>query len=105
MHIEKKNYNIFNTLMNVKGKTKDNVKSREDLKEFCHCPELHLDENANKYFKVCSYLRKSVATPEPGPTRMASLNRNPGTLGLFPMLLNFLFSKIPRPESPARPEW
>ena len=35
MHIEKKNFdNIFNTLMNVKGKTKDNAKSMEDLKNF-----------------------------------------------------------------------
>ena len=59
MHIEKKNFdNIFNTVMNVKGKTKDNAKSREDLKEFCHRPELHRDENANKYPKACYTLDK-----------------------------------------------
>ena len=47
----------------------------------------------------------SVATPEPSPTRMASPNQNPGTLGLFllfSMLLNFLFQKCrdpnPRPD-------
>ena len=44
--------------MNVKGKTKDNAKSREDLKEFCHRPELHRDENANKYPKACYTLDK-----------------------------------------------
>ena len=42
--LTKKIYNIFNTVMNVKGKTKDNAKSREDLKEFFHRPELHRDE-------------------------------------------------------------
>ena len=44
--------------MNVKGKTKDNAKSREDLKEFFHRPELHRDENANKYPKACYTLDK-----------------------------------------------
>ena len=59
IHIEKKNFdNIFNTVMNVKGKTKDNAKSRKDLKEFCHRPELHRDENANKYPKACYTLDK-----------------------------------------------
>ena len=59
MHIEKKFFdNIFNTVMNVKGKSKDNAKSREDLKEFCHRPELHRDENANKYPKACYTLDK-----------------------------------------------
>ena len=53
MHIEKIFFdNIFNTVMNVKGKTKDNAKPREYLKEFCHRPELHRDENANKYPKA-----------------------------------------------------
>ena len=59
MHIEKKNFdNIFNTVMNVKGKTKDNAKSREDLKEFCHRPELHQDANVKKYPKACYTLDK-----------------------------------------------
>ena len=44
--------------MNIKVKTKDNAKSREDLKEFCHRPELHRDENANKYPKACYTLDK-----------------------------------------------
>ena len=36
MHIEKNVFdNVFNTVMNVEGKTKDNTKSRADLKEFC----------------------------------------------------------------------
>ena len=51
-----------------------------------------------------------VATPEPGPIRMASPNRNLGTLGLFllfSVLLNFLFQKCrdpnPRPDPMADP--
>ena len=41
MHIEKNMFeNIFNTIMNVEGKTKDNAKSKEDLKELRHRLEL-----------------------------------------------------------------
>lgn len=59
MHIEKNFFdNIFHTVMNVKGKTKDNAKSREDLKEFCNRPELHRDENENKYPKASYTLDK-----------------------------------------------
>jgi len=37
MHIEKNMFeNIFNTVMNVKGKTKDNIKARLDLALFCN---------------------------------------------------------------------
>ena len=43
MHIEKKFWdNIINTLLNVQGKTKDDIKSRLDLKEYCNRKELHL---------------------------------------------------------------
>ena len=48
-----------------------------------------------------------VVTPEPGPTRMASLNRNPGMLGLFLFIfrvIKFSFSKVSQPESSARPK-
>ncbi|XP_058002287.1 uncharacterized protein LOC131179456 [Hevea brasiliensis] len=59
MHIEKNVFeNIFNTVMNVEGKTKDNVKSREDLKEFCHRPELERDMATGKYPKACYTLDK-----------------------------------------------
>jgi hypothetical protein len=37
MHIEKNMFeNIFNTIMYVKGKTKDNIKARMDIALFCH---------------------------------------------------------------------
>ncbi|XP_058009704.1 uncharacterized protein LOC131183255 [Hevea brasiliensis] len=53
MHIEKNVFeNIFNTVMNVEGKTKDNAKSREDLKEFCHRPKLERDMAIRKYPKA-----------------------------------------------------
>jgi len=35
MHIEKKNDNVFNIVMDVKDKTKDNHKARMDVAEFC----------------------------------------------------------------------
>ena len=40
MHIKKKVFeNVFNTVMQVEGKTKDNEKTREDLKVLCQRPE------------------------------------------------------------------
>lgn len=61
MYIEKNVFdNIFNTVMNVKGKTKDNAKSIADLKIFCHRPELHQDESSKKYPKACYMLEKNA---------------------------------------------
>jgi len=43
MHIEKNVFdNVFNTVMDIKNKTKDNVKARIDLKEYCKRRELEL---------------------------------------------------------------
>lgn len=43
MHIEKNFFdNIINTLLNVQGKTKDNVKSRLDLADICNRKDLHM---------------------------------------------------------------
>jgi len=43
MHIEKNFFdNIFNTVMDGKGKGKDNVKARMDVLEHCKRPELEL---------------------------------------------------------------
>ena len=61
MHVEKKFFdNIFSTIMNVEGKTKDNAKLREDIKEFCSRPELHRDETTNKFPKACYRLEKDA---------------------------------------------
>ena len=61
MHIEKNFFdNIFNTVMNVEGKRKDNAKSREDLKEFYSRPELHRNETTNKFPKACYSLEKDA---------------------------------------------
>ncbi|XP_049367943.1 uncharacterized protein LOC125832793 [Solanum verrucosum] len=53
MHIEKNYFdNLFNTVMDVNGKTKDNVKARMDLPEYCRRKELWLQEKQNnKFFK------------------------------------------------------
>ena len=43
MHIEKNVFeNIFNTVMDVKGKTKDDIKARMDITLFCHCKNMEL---------------------------------------------------------------
>ncbi|XP_045831211.1 uncharacterized protein LOC123922548 [Trifolium pratense] len=48
MHIEKNVFdNVFNTVMDIKGKTKDNLKARMDLKEYCNRRDLELKEQNN----------------------------------------------------------
>jgi hypothetical protein len=43
MHIKKKVFeNIFNTVMDVKGKTKDNIEARMDIPLFCHHKNMEL---------------------------------------------------------------
>ncbi|KAL0373220.1 UNVERIFIED_CONTAM: hypothetical protein Scaly_1003600, partial [Sesamum calycinum] len=45
MHIEKNVFdNIFNTVMDIEGKTKDNLNAHKDLKNICNGPELEVDE-------------------------------------------------------------
>ncbi|KAK4385948.1 hypothetical protein Sango_2718800 [Sesamum angolense] len=45
MHIEKNVFdNIFNTVMDIKGKTKDNINASRGLKIICNRPELELDK-------------------------------------------------------------
>jgi len=44
MHIEKKIFdNIFNIVMNVIGKTKDNYKVRKDLSLYCKLKRLRVE--------------------------------------------------------------
>ena len=48
LHIEKNFFdNIFNTVMDVKGKTKDNDKARKDLALYCWRPDLELKLQSN----------------------------------------------------------
>ncbi|KAL0406569.1 UNVERIFIED_CONTAM: hypothetical protein Slati_3970800 [Sesamum latifolium] len=45
MHIEKNVFDsIFNTVTDIKGKTKDNLNARKDLKNICNRPKLEVDE-------------------------------------------------------------
>lgn len=39
--------NVFNTVMNIKDKTKDNVKARIDLKKYCRRKELELQTQSD----------------------------------------------------------
>lgn len=51
MHIEQNVFNnVFNTVMDIKGKSKDNVKARRDVAEYCNRDKLHLyfDRRTNK---------------------------------------------------------
>ncbi|XP_021618084.2 uncharacterized protein LOC110619138 [Manihot esculenta] len=43
--------NIFYTVMDVNGKSKDNIKARQDLKVYCNHPELELLYNNGKVYK------------------------------------------------------
>ncbi|KAL0387661.1 UNVERIFIED_CONTAM: hypothetical protein Sradi_2647900 [Sesamum radiatum] len=46
MHIEKNVFdNIFNTVMNIKGKTKDNLNARKDVEIICDRPEIVVRED------------------------------------------------------------
>ncbi|XP_016549986.2 uncharacterized protein LOC107849957 isoform X1 [Capsicum annuum] len=52
MHIEKNFFeNLFNTVMDVSNKTKDNLKARMDLKEYCRRNKLYLTYLNNKIQK------------------------------------------------------
>ena len=43
MHTERNIFmNIFNTVMDIKGKTKDTVKGRYDMADLCHRPDLEI---------------------------------------------------------------
>ena len=60
MHIENNVFaNVFNTIMDIKGKTKDNEKTREDMKKLCRRHELENDEATRKFSKVCYTLDKA----------------------------------------------
>ena len=49
MHNEKNVFdNVFNTVPNVKGKTKNNLKSRHDIEKICNRPKLHMKPNDSK---------------------------------------------------------
>jgi hypothetical protein len=52
MHVEKNVFdNIFNTVMDVKGRTKDNANAREDMKTICRRPGLELIRDGDKVKK------------------------------------------------------
>ncbi|WOG84325.1 hypothetical protein DCAR_0103508 [Daucus carota subsp. sativus] len=59
MHIEKNVFeNLFNTIMAIEGKTKDNAKARADIALICRRPELAINESTQKYPKACYSLDK-----------------------------------------------
>jgi len=52
MHVEKNVLdNVFNTVMGIKDKTKDNANARQDLKLICKRPRLELIVENEKYKK------------------------------------------------------
>ena len=60
MHIEKNVFeNVFNTVLDVEGKTKGNEKVREYMKRLCRRHELERDEATGKFPKACCTLDKA----------------------------------------------
>ena len=54
MHIEKNVFdNLFNTVLNIHGKRKDTLKSRQELNTYCRRPELDQLASTSKYLKAC----------------------------------------------------
>ena len=52
MHIEKNVFeNIFNTIIDLKGKSKDNIKARMDISLFCHCKNMELVFDESRVIK------------------------------------------------------
>ena len=59
MHIEKNVFdNIFNTILNIERRSKDNAKSRAYLQLYCKINELDRDSHTGKYPKACYTLDK-----------------------------------------------
>ncbi|XP_050233356.1 uncharacterized protein LOC126681844 [Mercurialis annua] len=61
MHIEKNVFdNVFNTVLNVPGKTKDTAKSRAELNKICDRPSLAQDEEIGRYPKALYALDRDL---------------------------------------------
>ena len=61
MHIKKNVFdNIFYTIMDVKGKMKDNLKAQVDIKNICKHPQLELVEMSLEKFLKPKVVRKSL---------------------------------------------
>ena len=59
MHIEKNVFdNVFDTVMDVPGKSKDNVNARKDIEILCDRPKLHLDNAHGRKPKACYTMSK-----------------------------------------------
>ncbi|KAL8090291.1 hypothetical protein AgCh_039676 [Apium graveolens] len=71
MHVEKNVFeNIFNTIMAIEGKTKDNSKARADIVIICRRPELEIDVVTRKYPKSCYSLDKKKKAKAQNPSRV-----------------------------------
>ncbi|XP_055959774.1 uncharacterized protein LOC130014845 [Mercurialis annua] len=61
MHIEKNVFdNVFNTVLNVPGKTKDTAKSRAELNKICDRPGLAQDQETGRYPKALYALDRDL---------------------------------------------
>ena len=45
--------NVFNTILDVTGKSKDNLKARKDVRDLCRRLELEPDDTDTRYAKAC----------------------------------------------------
>ncbi|KAL6532206.1 hypothetical protein OROGR_014176 [Orobanche gracilis] len=61
MHIEKNVFeNCFNTICNIPNKTKDTIRSRQELDDWCKRPELSKMNDDGKWPKACYTLEKEA---------------------------------------------
>ena len=44
--------NVFNIVLDIPGRSKDNLKARLDIREYCRRPELEPDATNTKYLKA-----------------------------------------------------
>lgn len=52
--MRKQYLNFFNTILNVKSKSKDGLNSRRDITFYCNRPEFQLDPNRENFkFLAC----------------------------------------------------
>ena len=56
MHIEKNVFdNVMNTVMDVKGKTKDNLNARKDINLYCSRPEIAINDENSRLMRKAVY--------------------------------------------------
>ncbi|XP_047326651.1 uncharacterized protein LOC124930343 [Impatiens glandulifera] len=90
MHVEKNVFeNLINTIMNVKGKTKDNLNARKDMFLICNRPELHIDPSSS--FKRTNKVSQSIKRKVKNKARVEASICNAYILQEISMFASYYF--------------